>query len=295
MDVVSENIINQVANKIPGKKLLIERNQRICHRGKAFYYTDLEGVYHILSGLLPSLSVIFWPEFDMREVTKKPKNYQARGRKKGGGLHPHQRQQHSILHTTTTPKPLKKTKTRKGRFYGIIRGTEVHMELKDFVEMNEKGFRKKYPLIHEYTRRILLFISSMNWTPFIAEFNVFDEQLRIGTSIDMVCLDKITGKVIFLEFKTGYANYFTNHTGYMRNSLKKLTNSPYNQAHIQLIVSVLIVMKHHRLSVSEFEMYVIRVDEECLSPHKVSNDYLSSKATKIYRDLHQHRTGEIVL
>ncbi len=284
MDVVAEKILKQIRNPAPGAKLLHERNKRVCQRGNAFYYSDLDETYHILSGLLPVLKLIYWPDFEMKEIIKKPKTYQSRK-----GTRRKKDQQFPILIQKT------QKEKKRGRYYGLIRGTEVHQELRDFIEMDERSFRKKYPVIHEYTRRILLFISAMKWIPFIAEFNVFDEQLRIGTSIDMVCLCRATGKVIFLEFKTGYKDYFNNFTSYMHHSMNKLTNSPYHQAHLQLICSVLLVMKHHRIRDDEFEMYVVRIDETGLNPHKISNQFLSINATAIYKDLHQHRTGEIVL
>ncbi len=279
MDSVPSASLALLKNKVHGQKLLCnERNERICHRGRAFYYTDLEDTYHCAKGLLPTLSYIYWPDFDVKEVTKKEKTYSRGGKRKGM--------------KTKKVFPSQKEKKR-GRFYGIIKGSEVHTEIQDFIELDKNAFTKKHPVIHEFTRRILLFINKRGWIPFISEFKTFDEDLRIATSIDLVCLDIVTGKLIFLEFKTGYEGYFDRYTGYMRNSLNKLTNSPSNQAHIQLITSVLITMKSHRISVDEFEMYVIRVDNTCLSPHKVSNDYLSSKAKKIYTDLHEYRNGPI--
>jgi len=280
MDSVPSESLDVITNKIPGQKILDnERNKRICHRGSAFYFTDLEETYHCLKGLLPTLSYLYWPDFDVKDITKRKKTYGRPGRKRnGGGM-----KEKKIF-------PSQKEKKR-GRFYGRIKGEEVHEELQDFIELDKKTFLKKHPVIHEFTKRILLFIRQQNWIPFISEFMVFDEDIRVGTAIDLVCLDIATGKVIFLEFKTGYEGYFDRYTSYMRKSLSKLTNSPSNQAHIQLITSVLITMKSHRITVDEFEMYVIRVDNTCLSPHKVSNDYLSSKAKKIYSDIHEYRNG----
>ena len=281
MDSVPAASLALIHNKKHGEKLLNnERNARICHKGRAFYYTDEDDIYHCAKGLLPTLGYIYWPDFDAKEITKKQKTYTRGGRKKGRGL-----KDKKVF-------PSQKEK-KKGRFYGIIKGSEVHEEIQDFIELDKNAFTKKHPIIHEFTRRILLFISARGWIPFISEFKTFDEDLRIATSIDLVCLDVATGKLIFLEFKTGYEGYFDRYTGYMRGALNKLTNSPSNQAHIQLITSVLITMKSHRISVDEFEMYVIRVDNTCLSPDKVSNNYLSSKATKIYTDLHEYRNGAI--
>ncbi len=282
MDSVPSNSLQLVRNQIPGRKLLNnERNKRVCHRGRAFYYTDEDDIYHCAKGLLPTLAIIYWPDFDINEVTRKQKTYVS---KKGGG-------RRKGIKNTKKIFPVSQKEKKRGRFYGVIRGDEVHNEIQDFIDLDRNAFTKKHPEIHDFTKRILLFISDRKWLPFLTEFPVFDEDIRMATSIDLVCLDIVTGKVIFLEFKTGYAGYFDKYNAYMRKSLSKLTNSPSNQAHIQLITSVLITMKSHRISVDEFEMYVIRVDDMCLSPHKVSNDYLSNKAKKIYSDLHEYRNS----
>lgn len=287
MDSVPSESLKLIRNKAPGKKLLDnERNKRICHRGRAFYYTDEDDIYYCPKGLLPTLSHIYWPDFDAKEITKKQKTYTKPGRKRG---------RKGLQENNKKGFPTSQKEKKRGRFYGIIKGSEVHEEIQDFIDLDKKSFLKKHPVIHDFTRRILLFISERNWIPFISEFMVFDEDIRVATSIDLVCLDIATGKVIFLEFKTGYEGYFDRFTGYMRKSLSKLTNSPFNQAHVQLITSVLITMKSHRISVDEFEMYVIRVDNTCLSPNKISNKYLSNKATKIYADLHEYRNSVTTL
>ena len=49
------------------------------------------------------------------------------------------------------------------------------------------------------------------WTPLLPEFKIYDEELRLGTQVDMICMNA-KGKVVLLEFKVGYAGYFAlNH------------------------------------------------------------------------------------
>ncbi len=94
-----------------------------------------------------------------------------------------------------------------GRHYGSIGGTEVHEQLKDWVELDPTAFRKRNPRMHAYTKQLLAFIAAQQWEPLLAEFKLGAEPLRIATACDLVCKSK-EDKLIFLEIKTGYEDYF---------------------------------------------------------------------------------------
>jgi hypothetical protein len=238
--------------------LLNARNLCIKNRGGAYYHKTESGEWKRLRGLLAPLRDTFWHDFDIKLAMKRAKR-------------------------AGVCKPQRSAKG-KGRFFGSIRGSETHQQLQDFVELDRAAFRKRHPVIHAYTRRILRFVLDQQWRPLLAEFDLYDAELGIGTSVDMVCLTA-AGRLVFLEFKTGYAGYFKAASGAMHGALADLDNSPYHQAHVQLMTSVLLLAKSHGLRAQDVEMYVILVNDAVLSPHKINNEFLQRHGANIYRDL----------
>ena len=280
MDIVESEIVKTLKNKRIAMKLITnERNNRITNTGGAYLFLNKEGKYQPLSGLLPRLKLLFWKDTNIYNIMKKP---QKRGLT---GMICKTKSKKKYRRGKMIQKATPVKKNGKGRFYGVMRGTEVHREIQDFIELDQKNFLKRHPCIHFYTRQILAFvIEKMHWRPFKSEFDIFDEKLGIGTSIDLICLGE-NDKLICIEIKSGYAGYFENNDGYMDNSLSNLTNSPRNQAYIQLITSCLMLIKNHHLTLNDIELYVIRVDDNNLSHYKISKEYVQQRGPHIYQDL----------
>ncbi len=79
----------------------------------------------------------------------------------------------------------------------------------------------------------------------------------------------------------------------MHGALADLDNSAYHQAHVQLLASVLCLVRSHGLRSEDLEMYVVLVNDKMLSPHKVNNDFLQCRGAAIYDDLHLFHTREL--
>jgi len=272
MDVYDGDVIKSLGKQSETVKKLVcnERNKLIVNTKGAYYYRNKLGKYQILTGLLPRLRKTFFPDMNIFNLLKKPKASQSTGifKKK--------------KKKRTTKKPKKES---KGWSYGKIRGSTVHQEIEDFIFLDSKNFRKKHPSIHLYTHKILKFIlDTMQWKLLRSEFDVFDEALGLGTSIDIVAVTK-DGKLVLIEVKCGYTNTFDNNDGFMHRPLHKLTNSPHNQANIQLITSALLLIKHHQISLDEMLLYVIRVDDDDLHYYKINSEYVQKKGVKIYNQL----------
>ncbi len=275
MDTSTKRVLKSIRNNTPSKLLLSNPlNKKIIHTNGAYYYIDRHNKYQILAGLLPSLKKCFWPTANIKTIMKTPKKTKTK--------------------TKTQPKPKKGGFFKsRGRFYGSIKGTSVHEELEDFILLDKKNFLKKHQGLHPWSKRILKHITEvMNWTPLKSEFHVYDEALRIGTSIDMICVDNDTGKLILLEFKTGYKTYFENNDGYMDNSLCLMKNSPLNWATIQLVFSTIILMKQQetrhasgRISLKDVEAYVIRIDDDTLDSYSIDNVFIKSMTKSLYQDM----------
>jgi hypothetical protein len=106
----------------------------------------------------------------------------------------------------------------------------------------------------------------------------------VGTSIDMICLNP-EGRLILLEFKTGYKDYFENADGFMHGCLKSLRNTPQNQATLQLTTSALILQKKYAVPLSKMSLFLLRVDDESLDIVPVDNLFVERIGPSIYKDL----------
>lgn len=272
MDVHDDEVINAYGhpkNQHIVKLLKNERNNRIINTKGAYYYLNAQGKYVILSGLLPRLRKTFFPETNIFNLLKKPKitGVKKRGKKPKSAVKP------------------KRAKEGKGWHYGKIRGTVVHQELEDFVLLDRKNFLKKHGSLHHLTHKILTFIiDTMKWQPLRSEFNIFDEGLGIGTSVDFTGTNE-KGELVLVELKCGFTGYFDRSQGPMLRSLHKLSDSPHHQANLQIITAALLIMRHHGIPLDAMRLYVLRVDEHQVEPFEINNDYVKKMGVKIYRDL----------
>ncbi len=277
MDVYDDDVIRNLTSNKENVRRLVKhaRNKCIVNTKGAYYYVDTNGKYQLLSGLLPRLRRTFFPDINIFNVLKKPSSSS-----KNNVL---------IKKTSRTrgQKASKKAKVlgSKGWHYGKIRGTTVHQEIEDFIFLDSKAFIKKHETIHPYTQKILTFIlETMGWRLLRAEFDIYDEALRIGTSIDIVAV-KTNGQLVLIEVKCGFSEYFDHDDGYMHGALHKLTNSPHHQANVQLITEALLVVRHHEIPLDQLLLYVIRVDDHGLYHYHINNEYVRKKGAKIYNEL----------
>lgn len=254
--------------------LACKQNKQTIFSGSAFFHIDAKGTHHILSGLLPVLKRNFWSTTDMARITHGPKKT-----------------------TTTTKKKKKKGKekkeqkkspnTGKGRFFGSIQGSRVHSELADFIMLDDKNFRKKHGTLHPWAKRILAHtVCERKWLPLVCEHPVSDPVRRIGSAIDMICVDPATGNLIFLEFKTGYKQYFENSDGYMSKCLSFMPNSPLNWANIQLTAAVIMLLRQNpSLNLANTSSYVMRIDDEDLCVYHIDNRFIKSMSTCLFENI----------
>jgi hypothetical protein len=284
MDVNANRVMKSLASKHrePSRKILSNKlNKNVIHSNGAYYYKDSKGKYTILSGLLPSLKSCFWPNVNINKITKTPnvKWKKTKNEKKGEQQQP--------------PRQLK----GKGRFFGSLRGSKIHKQLEDFVFLDRAHYMKKHKGLHGWTKAILLYIESKGWSPILTEYNVYDAILRIGTSIDMICVNRMNGNLVILEFKTGYKDYFENYDGYMENSLFEYENSPLNWATMQLTFSIIMLLKQQekvtnvrdKLTINDIEAYIIRIDDVLLEKYDVDNVFINGMTSRVYNDMAQHR------
>lgn len=302
MDIVPKQVIKRlaVAKRKPAIALVTNPlNERVHHTNGAYFYVDPKSDKHIiLTGLLPSLKQCFWPNADIRKtLTTTPKKTTYMKNKKN-----EKKTYNNGRETTSVKKDSAAMNKGKGMFFGSIRGTQIHEQLADLVFLDRKNFLKKHQGLYPWSKRIIDFITGeMKWIPFVSEHHVYDEFLRIGTSIDMICIDPQSGRLVLLEFKTGYRSsgktYFENYDGFMENSLHEMKNSPLNFATIQLVFSIIILMKQQqyrqnvsdRLSLGDIMAYVIKIDDETLDCYSIDNTFIREMTPLMYEDMKNSR------
>lgn len=260
MDVEPERVISLVKEKECARNLLRhERNKLMVNTEGAYYYIDAQKKYRLLQGLLPKLKSVYWPESNYFKLRK------GAARQKSG-----------------------KSKGRGGKFQGLVRGTKIHKELKHFLQLDQKNYKKLHRTLHDFSARILkTLMGRMKLKPFLPEFDIFDESIGIGTSIDMICLDQ-DGMLVLLEFKTGYKGYFQACDGFMRHSLARLKNTAQNQATLQLTSAALILERKYQVPLDRMKLYIMRVDDEALDIIPVEREFVRKIGPSIYNDLLSH-------
>lgn len=257
MDVEPVKMIDLVKNKTVATNIVHhERNKRVVDTGGAFYYMDRDGKYCSVSGLLPRLRKVFWPQSSIFKQMKGAKG----GQKKRGGR-------------------------SRGKFSGVIKGTKIHRELRDFIVFDGKTFKKVHGKLHPYSSRILKYIVDVKkWQPFLPEHLIYDEDLGLATPVDLICLTR-EGRLALLEFKTGYTGYFDNADGKMERPLHRMRNTPLNQATLQLMTSAQILSQKYEIPHSAMERYIMRIDDQDLEIIPIEEKDVKKIGPIIYKSL----------
>ena len=262
MDIEPSNVIKIVKSGSQADALLNhERRERVTNTSGCYYYMGKS-----LRGGLPSLKSVYWPKSNIYKQMKIGKAANREPHSKG--------------------KKRKRSDLKKGKGKGgIIRGTHVHQQLKDFSVLDKKNFKKIHGELHPFSYRLMrAIVDQMKWQPFLSEFDIGDEDLGVGTSVDMIGLD-IYGRLILLEFKTGYRGYFDAPDGKMRASMSALGNSAKNQACLQLTLSSMILQKKYNVPLEAQRLYVMRVDDESMDIMPIQNEFVKKFGPLIYNDL----------
>jgi len=99
---------------------------------------------------------------------------------------------------------------KKARLRGIKLGIQVHKDLDEYVQCinvhktPESFFQKTGRRPHPLAQKILDHIEAEKWNLISSEYRVYDEQIGVATSIDLVVMCRTYGSIIALEVKTGY-------------------------------------------------------------------------------------------
>jgi hypothetical protein len=145
---------------------------------------------------------------------------------------------------------------------GAARGTRVDTQVREVVRVIMSGKRVQWSNLHPLTRKLLNSLFVLKLTPAVAQVAVGDPEARLGTGVDLVCVDNATGyeptectvglgaeskhpkppsasrrKPVLVEIKCGFDGYLDATNGHMKSVLKDFPNSPRWQHQAQLAVT----------------------------------------------------------
>lgn len=134
--------------------------------------------------------------------------------------------------------------------------------------MSKTQFYIRHTNIHSFTKQVIAALNEWKLVPFIAELVVADEENKVATAIDAICLDK-KGRVIVIEWKTGLAEHLFHGNAFMTGPvpIDQFPNSPLNQAKFQLTFSCVLLAKWYGMV--PHKAYVVVVNEEGVMPYEI--------------------------
>ncbi len=178
-----------------------------------------------LSGAHRILGTYIWSDSPVRSATSK-----KRKRKRRGSLR------------------FDNGRTYFGSAGGLTRGLDVHTELARFVMWPPTRFRALYTAVDPMTKAALVLLKKLGYTGVHAEYMVYSTALRVGTAVDLVCLDA-TGGIVFIELKTGYDDgVFTKSRKTMCAPFQQIRDSALNRARTQLLLAIMLYRRNHDLT-----------------------------------------------
>lgn len=176
-------------------------------------------------------------------------------------------------------------KVRDKRIKGFTLGNVVHDELCSWARShNEQKWMKENPVLNAFTIKVMRSLRLLKIEPIYAEWPIFDENVPYATSIDMVGVSgNADGSLVVIEIKTGYEGYFFEGNANMnRTPLKRVVNSPKNQALLQCLMAMLTLK--YRYGINRVFGMVIRVSGSGVDAEPIPEPFLK-KGPSIYKGL----------
>lgn len=267
-------LIDDVASKGLIYNLLSDpRRGFISSTGKGFLYRDAQNNVVTLKGITAGLSEMFWPDLDFSKIkrTKPTVTNNTNVTTSGGGVEKKKKtKKRNKLGQIASPEDFIKIQSYKnnshkadilnqkyrkqlggasgknkiffgnGQFksklMGLERGKRLHEQIDDVVAFGMQTYEESKGPVDQAVRNLFYYMDNeWNWVPLLGETPVYDLRSRRVTAIDIIAYDRIFKRVVLVEVKTGYDGCFENGEKPMK--MLKITNSPLNQATVQLVAT----------------------------------------------------------
>lgn len=166
-----------------------------------------------------------------------------------------------------------------GPWQGTARGRNVHEQVCCYVNEGQGRWLQRYTMsCSPYVRRLVRALALKRLVPLVAEFEDFYAEYRIGSSIDLLCIDEKYGGLAVIEVKVGGENYFDRGNGNIIRpaALRKFPNSPLNQARLQLLFYRKMIADHYPY-VELGRCLVAQIKFDAVHFHKLPQEFISSQ------------------
>lgn len=221
------------------------RNERVRANGRDGFTVDepQRATPRRYTGLTKRLHALFWPD-----SVGNPRSKDARARRAPAALAPGESK---LVRTCATS--------------GAEHGTLVHDQLRRAVahvmrlgaQKGAAAFARECRTPDPCVLRVLSVCERQGWTPVASELPLWNEDWRVATAIDLLCVDVRRSRLVLVELKNGFEGeeYGPHATdARMRAPLDDLRDCPMHRHQLQLLAM--------RLMLSE--RYGVDVDESCV-------------------------------
>lgn len=222
------------------------RNARIRQdprRRYGFVYNDtFDGRDIMLKGLKPALKSVFWPNYRYKD------SYYGKNTRNAPTLNAWQ---------------------------GLERGKYVHQQLEDYINLTADEFTRRHSSLHFDTLRVIKTLRRWRLVPCIAEFIVYDNTPRcmVGTKIDALLSHADTGEFVLVDWKCGFDNYLLKGNSMMNGPAADYSNSPLNQAFLQVLFAKIFLERHYDFRVHS--SIVVQIAGDAVIPWNVPAEMIA--------------------
>ncbi len=151
--------------------------------------------------------------------------------------------------------PLKKAK-RTCELYGAPHGARVHYEMQVYTEERCRARQSEQILrrlkeVDPCTLRMLNVFAQKQWLPVRSEWAIFDETMKMATSIDLIVLDPVRHHLIALELKTGYEGAYYGPLDSDRRldePYEQHADCPYHRSALQLATAMVVCRRKYQIT-----------------------------------------------
>ncbi len=168
--------------------------------------------------------------------------------------------------------------------YGRLRGEVVHEQVADCANLTREQFEAKHEWVHPFTYNVVHTLTrEMGLSIVRAEEPVYSPSGEFASAIDILCSDS-AGRLVAIELKCGLQAYATHANDMMKSrSLGgKFTNSPLNQAHVQLLAGAMMLREQYGIGVHSG--YVLIASESGVSRYPIPAEMIA-RSSSMYAEL----------
>ena len=146
---------------------------------------------------------------------------------------------------------------------GTLRGTVFHMQMAKWAQCNGNMdlFAKKVKRPLSYTLKAIRCLQAAGIRPLAVKLKPYDEKLGIATEIDLLGIRERDGRIVVVEFKTGFNGFELISTGKMKGPLTRWSNSPYYQFQLQLLTTCMMLVRNYGIRWRDLEPVIIHVND----------------------------------